>query len=98
MNERAISVILEYLNDIKEPGPRWPKYWFNLRSYSRWAGMEVLEAVMNNPLTPAIQTVEEFMTEMTTCACCTEDNDIKSIFYIAYDAANDIYATLLAME
>jgi hypothetical protein len=98
VNERVISAILEYMNDMKEPGPHWPKYWFNLRSYSRWAAMEILEAIMDNPLIPAMETVQEFMTKMTTCACCTEDNDIKSIFYIAYDAGNDILSILLAME
>lgn len=89
MNE-AVILILEYYvaEHLFEPGPNWPKYYFDERSYSRWAANEIIERVKAQPSTAPIVVIEDFIRELDNCYCASEKNE--TLFSIARDAAEDI--------
>ena len=99
MDERAISVIEDYMFDLFEPGRNWPKYEFNKRSYERWAAKEILKRIQQHPEIPAINLVEEYvlMTDEFSGIEHDERND-SFIFSVAHDVATDILDILRAMN
>lgn len=102
MNEAAVSVIREYIEKcLFEPNFNWPKYEFDLRSYSRWAANEILERVIEETLRPPpnisgyetkspINIIKEFIEEMDDFYEVSDSKRIQYICSIAREAAKDI--------
>jgi len=80
-----------------EPSDRWPNYWFDRNSYSRWATCEILELLLDrdNHYKPST-IVEQFRDKMDEYSCYNEAS--RHIFTIATEAANDILDLIRAME
>lgn len=96
MNEAAVLAIINYMEEcLFEPKRNWPEYWFNQKSYSRWAANEILERVMDHPMMPPIMVIEEFMITMDLYSCMAEDTRVSIIFSIAKDTAEDIMSLFL---
>lgn len=99
MDERAIFAVKDYMFDLFEPGPNWPKYEFSKRSYARWAAMEVLKCIQNHPDRTSTEIVEDFVRKMDEYSGVEHDNRNDSfIFYVAHDVATDILDILRAMN
>lgn len=91
MNEEAILAIIKYIDEcLFEPANNWPKNWFNQRTYSRWAANEILELVIDNPLTQPSMVIDEFLVKMSYYSCMSENQNINIIFSTAVDTAEDI--------
>lgn len=86
----AVILILEYYvaEHLFEPGHNWPKYYFDERSYSRWAAYEIIARVKAQPETAPIIIIEDFIRELDNCYDASEKNE--TIFSIARNAAEDI--------
>lgn len=98
MNAREIAIIQEFIEEhFFEPGVNWPKYYFDQRSYSRWAGYEILKCVTEQSSTPTIIVVEEFMAKADNFSSLNEGTHVSLIFSIARNVAKDILHTLHAM-
>lgn len=100
MNERIKSAIADYANEyLFEPERTWPKYYFQQRSYSRWAITEILEYICCHPDISEIAAVAEFASKMDKFAKVDHsDKDDNFIFFVAHDVAIDILDVLIAME
>lgn len=58
----ATSIIQEYIQKhLFSPSFSWDKYEFKKRSYQQWAAYEICERIMDHPLDPALDTIENFM-------------------------------------
>ena len=96
MNEPALAVILEYIEEcLFEPKANWPRFFFDERSYSRWAAFEIVNDIMKNPLVSPTATIERFMIMMDMKSCVAEDTKASRIFSIARDTAEDILLLLV---
>lgn len=94
-NELAVKSIITYMEEcLFEPKTSWFKHEFEKRSYSRWAANEILEGVMDHPMSPADTIIEEFIFKMSLYSCVAEDSKASFIFSIAQDTAEDILAYL----
>lgn len=94
-NEAATRLIITYIEEcLFEPKASWCKHEFEKRSYSRWAANEILEGVMDHPMSPADIIIEEFILKMSLYSCVAEDSKVSFIFSIARDTAEDILAYL----
>lgn len=90
-NETAVRLIMNYIQDsLFEPQACWPKYYFEHRAYSRWAASEILELIMDRPLTPPDEVVYEFILKMVIYSEVTESKEKRFIFSTAMDTAEDI--------
>lgn len=99
MDERAISVIQEYMYDLFEPGRTWPKYEFRKRSYAWWAASEILKCVQTNQNIPPMKMVEDFVRKTDEYSGVDHDDRNDSfIFCVAHDVATDILDILRAMN
>lgn len=86
MNEVAVSVIQEYIDEhLFEPASNWPKYYFQERSYSRWAAYEIKNRNITKNETP-VDIINDFINEMNQF----EELNNKFIFSVARDAAKQI--------
>ena len=91
MNSMAIDVIQEYYNqNLFEPGKRWSAAEFDLRVYSRWIASEILNALNEDPMTPPLIIIVEFVHKMNEFCYMTENTEQSLMFTIAKDAAEDI--------
>ena len=90
-SEAATRLIITYMEEcLFEPKACWPKYWFEQRVYSRWAASEILELIMDHPLTPPDEVVYEFILKMVIYSEITESKEKRFIFSTAMDTAEDI--------
>lgn len=102
MNESAILAIQKYMDEyLIEPGSNWPKYYFNQRSYSRWAAYEVQKRIIDEalrlpphitgrePRTP-VDIIWGFISEMDNFSGISDNVHSQLIFSIAKDTAVDI--------
>ena len=76
MNDAAVRTIIEYLENSDAPELYWPQQWFEEVCFSRWAAEELINAILDHPMAPAEDTIEEFI--------------IKRIFSIAAETATEI--------
>lgn len=92
MNEIAISIINEYINDCYfEPKQNWPEYEFRRRSISRWAADEILNRIRETPESHnAVDIIEDFIDEMDNFIDLSDDRERSFIFQVAKEAAEDI--------
>lgn len=96
MNEEAAQAITDYIEEyLFEPDANWPKSWFNQRTYSRWAANEILELIIDNPLTSPMIIIDEFLIKMSYYSCMSENQNISIIFSTAVDTAEDILCLVL---
>lgn len=81
--------------------PRWglprSRYSFELASYNRATVQEILRAIRNSDLPPAI-VVEEFAKKMDIFACKAKTPQAMQMFSIAYDMAVYIGDFLMALK
>lgn len=103
MNNRELSIILEYIEDLKDCSygfPRsfskWQKEYFYQNAYSRWAANEILGLLRRSKAYSSIPVLEEFVRKMDKYACMKSDNSL--MFSIAKDTAEDILDRFLAMK
>ena len=96
MNELAVSVIQEYIDKyLFEPRSNWPKYEFNVRSYSRWAANEIIERIQNDSDRSPVNIISEFIREVDLCSEKTPTNQSQLIFAVAKETAIDIILLFL---
>lgn len=87
----ATSIIQEYIQKhLFSPSFSWDKYEFKKRSYQQWAAYKICERIMDHPLDPAIDTIENFMFEMYVYACYGEDESRTFIFQQAVETAEEL--------
>ena len=91
MHDVAVAVITDYIeNSVFEPAANWPKHMFELRSRERWAAGEILQRVLDNPMTPATTIIESFMVQMLIFSFKAKDSKEPSIYRIAKETAEEI--------
>lgn len=91
-NDIAVMSLAEFLYETGEPEVYWPQHEFDEVSFNRWAAGELMEAIMDNPTVPAMDTIEEFAIKMTSYwASAGECTKAEKIFKYAADFA---YETL----
>ena len=90
-NDSAIYALIEFLYETPEPEVYWPQHWFEEVSFTRWAAGELMEAILNHPTVPALDTIEEFALKMTAYWANSDGTDAEKIFKYAADFA---YETL----
>ena len=83
MNEVVVQALIEYLNDSEEPDAFWPVHWFVELSTSRWIAGELINAILDHPMTPAEDTMEELAIKMTTYHADSDGTNAERIFSIA---------------
>ena len=64
MNEAAVRTIIEYLENSDAPELYWPQQWFEEVCFSRWAAEELINAILDHPMAPAKDTIEERILEL----------------------------------
>ena len=83
MNEVVVQALIEYLNDSEEPDAFWPEHWFVEVSTSRWIAGELINAILDHPMTPAEDTMEELAIKMTAYHADSDGTNAERIFSIA---------------
>ena len=83
MNEVVVQALIEYLNDSEEPDAFWPEHWFVEVSTSRWIAGELINAILDHPMTPAEDTMEELAIKMTTYHADSDGTNAERKFSIA---------------
>lgn len=82
-NIMTIETIFEYLEESDAPEIYWSKHWFEEVCFTRWAAEELLNAVLDHPMVPAEDTIEEFAIKMEAYSYLSDGTDAKRIFSIA---------------
>lgn len=94
MYEAVLLILQDYMSEhLFEPGPKWPKYYFEERSYSRWVTLEIIDRVKKQKTTPPIVIIEDFIRELDDCSSANENN--RKLFSMARDAAEDVLSLFL---
>lgn len=95
-NEIAVMALSEYLNETEET-ERYlsPKEQFEETCFSRWAAGELINAIMDHPMTSAEDTIEEFAIKMTAYSALSNDTDARRIFSVAANFAYDTLEILM---
>ena len=94
MNEAVILILQDYITEhLFEPAANWPKYYFLERSYSRWVANEIIERIKAQPSKAPIIVIEDFILELDDC--CDRNQNSKTLFSIARDAAEEIIRLFL---
>lgn len=83
MNDIVIQALTEYLIETPEPDAFWPEHWFVEVSTSRWIAGELINAILDHPMTPAEDTMEELAIKMTTYHADSDGTNAERIFSIA---------------
>lgn len=89
-NSIVTRALLEYLEE-SEQELYWPQTSFEESCFSRWAAVELINAIMDHPMVPAEDTIEEFAIKMHAYSALSNDADTMRLFLIA---ANFAYDTL----
>ena len=91
MNDIAIDTIMRFRNErLISPNEDMPRESYFKASYSIWAGYELLERVMDHPLTSADDIINEFALKMELFARETDDEEAKLKFRVASNVAAEI--------
>lgn len=91
MNEVAISVIREYMDEcLFKPAINWPKCEFNRRTYSRWAAAEILKRIEKNPEIDPIDILSQFANEVDDYSEVSDDRNTQFIFVAAREMAEEL--------
>ena len=90
--EEAISVVLRYLGKVR-PSSAWRTRSFEQEVYTKWAYMEILDYLKNNPDIPPLISLDEFKRKMDEYAC--KNTEASIMFSIAYDACETIIDALV---
>ena len=90
MNDRAVYALIRFLDEYSEPpGLDWPQEESEEVTFSRWAAEELLNLVMDHPMTPAEDTIEEFIIKMEIYAATATKRDWERIFSIVAQTARE---------
>lgn len=90
MNEETLYAVQDYIDlYLFEPQKNWPKQEIESRSYARWAALELLNRLMDNPLEDPDIVVDCFVMEMAMYSHLGGSNGNR-IFGAALDTAVDI--------
>lgn len=89
MNDAVIRTIIEYLEDSDTPELYWPQEWFDEVCFSRWAAEELITAILDHPMVPAEDTIEEFIIKMEIYASMSQGRNCGQIFAIAAETAKE---------
>ena len=90
-NETVIRLIIAYMEEcVFEPKTWRAKCCFEQYAYSQWAASEILELVMDNPLTSPDEIVCGFMLKMVIYSKASESKEKRFMFSTARDTAEDI--------
>lgn len=98
MDKQVESAITDYIYDLSEPCRNWPDYYFEERSYMRWAAKELLEYIRSNPQKQPVEVTKDFIRKVTDFA--RSDRRTREdcfIFTVARETAEDILDILTAM-
>lgn len=88
MNKDAVTAIDRYISEyLFEPFWNWPPYWFEERSYSRWAANEILERVKNSQ-EPPTEVIKDFIRTLDKLS--DTDGSSRRIFMTAKEEAECI--------
>lgn len=88
MNNKAITIINDYIATMPQIRPYLKRHSFMQISYSRWIAHEILELIKICNTTPAMMVIEDYVSKLDEWSCVSRDNGI--IFSIARDTALDI--------
>lgn len=84
MNDIVVQALCEYLEESEEPDTLWwPEHWFVEVSTSRWIAGELINAILDHPMTPAEDTIEELAIKMTAYHADSDGTKAERIFSIA---------------
>ena len=93
-----INIIIEYLENVPEPTPSWPRRDFAKASYTRWAIEEIIREITKHTNWSVMRCVEDFKYRVGKYALKSVKHDeVSEIFRVAYDAACDVSDILYAM-
>lgn len=93
LQDDALIAIQSYVEEcLFEPAANWPSYWFDRRSYERWAANEIIEAIRMDISKEPIDVVKEFIRTIDDFDCA--EPKAKMIFSTAKDVATDILNVL----
>lgn len=90
-NDMAVMSLIEFLYETGEPEVYWPQHWFEEVSFTRWAAGELITAIMDHPMVPAMDTIEEFAIKMEAYHALSDGTKAEQIFFTAAEFA---YETL----
>jgi len=91
MNDRAMQIILDYLEKDSEPPESWmSEQDFEELSLARWAAGELLNAIWDAPFLAAKDTVEEFAIKMELFALMSDSCPTRRIFLAAAQTAAEL--------
>ena len=101
MTDIDILILERYVDNLPKPKDLWPKYDFDVSSYTQWAAEEILsraiEATDRLPYhitgieTPSVyEIVQVFESDMEHCLESNGDWQYRKMFSIAIDTANDM--------
>lgn len=95
-NRIAELLIGELLEDyLFEPQRGWPKREFENRSYERWAALDILRRIEEEPYVGPINIIQGFIEDMDDFEELSDEWKTVRIFRIAKETATDILKLLL---
>lgn len=90
MNDKAYCVLLRFLEEWSEPpGFDWPEEEKAEVTFSRWTAEELIGQLLDHPLVPAEDIIEEFIIKMEIYAAMPQNHDCGRIFSIAAETAKE---------
>lgn len=91
INDYAIQTILNYVEKhLFIPQKKWDTHLLDQRIYARWAAMEIVERLINNPLTDADDVIFWYAIEMSMYLRMSTDEKTVFIFTTAKETAEEI--------
>jgi hypothetical protein len=92
LQRQVIEIIQVYTDEyLFEPANNWPLYFFEERSYSRWATNELINYIEEHADITPTDAIKDFIDKVSTYAVQdTYNNRARRIFYIARDIATDM--------
>ena len=91
MSTEAAQKLLRYIDEYYCPPPFvWHERLFEEMSYSRWAAFEIVERLMDRPLDPPEDVVEDFLLRVALYSQVAKTPAQQCMFSIAEDTAEDI--------
>ena len=100
--QRVKNVIVEYMENVPEPMPGWPRRDFAKCSYMRSAASAIIQYINDNSQWTALRSVEDFKYHVGKYSVLSQsssygEDEPSEIFRIYYDVACDITDILYAM-
>lgn len=93
-NEIPLQLVREYMAR-HVPNPNDEPCTYEENTITTWAAGEILDDILNHPMTPAVDTVERFSIKMELFFYESTKPCNKLIFSIARDTAEDIGSMLI---